>query len=224
MSFKHTFLAVAAVVLVAGLSLILLVGLPTAGEAAFIPSVEAPMQSTSKVVQVTHASPIQTTVPIQTIVPVTQLLLPIPPSWPIKLNYQDWQRDHDYYTAWLHHANPHIRFRAVHAIVTGYCPCTICCGPNACGITRRGIRTDDQPYGVACADALAHVRVHIPGYLPDTKPGQFWLPDDTGDAMNDDWKERRVYHFDVRFINHASAVIFGRREITVYIAEKGKHE
>lgn len=107
-------------------------------------------------------------------VPITLLppdqLLAAEPAWPSSLTYHEAKTNPDYYLAWLQAKNPGVTFRAVRAVVTGYCPCSICCGSGAHGVTRTGVRTDSEPYGVAAPEALVRGLVHIPGYMFESEP------------------------------------------------------
>jgi 3D (Asp-Asp-Asp) domain-containing protein len=147
------------------------------------------------------------------------LELPVP-SWPITLSYHEAVADPAYYKTWLEARNPGVRFRAVHAIVTGYCPCPICCGAGAHGITYTGVHTSREPYGIAAPEALVNHEIHVPGYMFESEPGKFWKADDTGGAVNRSWSESHVYHFDVRFMSHDWAQRWwGYRTMTVYISQ-----
>ena len=140
--------------------------------------------------------------------------------WPLHLSYQEAKIDPGYYRTWLEAKNPGKHFRAVHAIVTGYCPCPICCGAGAHGITYTGVHTSREPYGIAAPEALINHEIHIPGYMFESEPGKFWKADDTGGAINDSWSNSHVYHFDVRFMSHYWAQRWwGYRTMTVYISQ-----
>ena len=158
--------------------------------------------------------------------PQAAALLPIElrpatePLWPLTLTYHEAVADPAYYKAWLEAKNPGVHFRAIHATVTGYCPCPICCGAHARGITYTGVRTSIEPYGIAAPEALVRRSIHVPGYLFESEPGKFWKADDTGGALNQDWNDQHVYHFDVRFMSHDWAMRWwGMRRMTVYISE-----
>jgi hypothetical protein len=141
------------------------------------------------------------------------------PGWPLTLTYHEAKADPAYYLAWLQAKNPGKRFKALLATVTGYCPCPICCGAGAHGVTRTGVHTSVEPYGIAGPEALLRRGVHIPGYMFETEPGKVWKTDDTGSALNDDW-DKHVYHFDVRFQSHYWARNWwGFRTMVVYLTE-----
>jgi hypothetical protein len=140
--------------------------------------------------------------------------------WPLTMSYHEAVANPAYYRAWLEAKNPGKHFRAIHAIVTGYCPCPICCGSHAHGITYTGVRTSIEPYGIAAPEALVRHAIHVPGYLFESEPGKFWKADDTGGALNTDWNDQHTYHFDVRFMSHDWAMRWwGYRTMTVYISQ-----
>lgn len=147
----------------------------------------------------------------------------VPASWPDSLTYHEAETNPTYYLTWLQAKNPGVEFVAIKALVTGYCPCKICCGSKANGTTRTGARTKEVPYGVASPEALVRRQVHVPGYLFEREPARVWKIDDTGSALNENW-ENKIYHFDVRFASHDWAKRWwGKREMTVYLV-KEKHE
>jgi hypothetical protein len=165
--------------------------------------------------------PIRASAPV--LLPVVLLQAQEPaaePGWPLTLTYHEAVTDPAYYKAWLEAKNPGKHFRAVHAIVTGYCPCPICCGAGAHGVTFTGVHTSREPYGIAAPDALVNHDIHIPGYMFESDPGKFWKADDTGGALNSSWSNSHVYHFDVRFMSHDWAQRWwGYRTMTVYISQ-----
>jgi 3D (Asp-Asp-Asp) domain-containing protein len=116
---------------------------------------------------------------------------------------------------------PNWKITAYQAMVTAYCPCKICCGPNARGKTATGALTRDRPYGLAVPKELLHSRIHVPGYLAESAPMWLWKADDTGSALEENWaKTPRVLHIDVRFKNHDWARQWGVKYMTVYFATK----
>jgi len=188
-------------------------GAGDAGEPAAMPF-ELPMSRSG----VSLPEPLPAVPALPVAAPLVTAPLPVEPQWPATLTYQQAKTNPDYYLAWLQAKNPTIRFKAIRAVVTGYCPCTICCGSGAHGVTRTGVRTSIEPYGIAAPEALVGRAVHIPGYLFESEPAKVWKTDDTGGALNEAWS-RRIHHFDVRFINHEWARRWwGRREMTVYIS------
>ncbi len=108
----------------------------------------------------------------------------------------------------------------VMAKVTAYCPCALCCGPDARGVTATGTKTSRHPYGLAADPRLLPygTRVRIPGYLEGTHPGDWWPVDDTGGAMRQD-AEQGVLHIDCRLRSHSSARQFGVRYMWVEVAD-----
>jgi 3D (Asp-Asp-Asp) domain-containing protein len=93
----------------------------------------------------------------------------------------------------------------VRVLTTGYCPCAICCGKDADGITARGRRVEQHPFGIASAPDLVTpwLTLDIPGY------GRARV-DDTGGAMRQSAK-KNIVHLDLRFITHQVARSWGRR-------------
>lgn len=112
-------------------------------------------------------------------------------------------------TMWL--APVHSQARPVKAIVTAYCPCKKCCGPQARGITstgtpasRPGCAVDPRliPYG-------SRVRI----------PGAGWrTADDTGGAMRADAR-RGIVHVDLRMQSHTAALRWGRKTLTIDVED-----
>jgi len=99
---------------------------------------------------------------------------------------------------------------------TGYCPCKICCGKHADGLT--AINRDAYKAGVAVDPELIPLRSHldIPGYTRGPNENGSWIyADDTG-------KDVKGYRVDVRFETHDEAVDWGRKTITVRVWPKGK--
>jgi 3D (Asp-Asp-Asp) domain-containing protein len=93
-------------------------------------------------------------------------------------------------------------------LVTAYCPCKICCGKSANGVTSTG-RNAFRFTGVA-ADPTAIPYgnfVRIPGV-------GFRKVDDTGGAMRQSWR-KGVYHLDLRFKTHEEARQWGRKWMKV---------
>jgi 3D (Asp-Asp-Asp) domain-containing protein len=103
------------------------------------------------------------------------------------------------------------RVRTVEAVVTAYCPCQECCGPNARGITSTG--QDARLSG--CAVDPRHIpygsRVHVPGIGWRTA-------DDTGSAMREHG-DKGIIHVDVRMRSHAEALRFGIKHIAIRVED-----
>ncbi len=93
----------------------------------------------------------------------------------------------------------------VRVLTTGYCPCVICCGKYADGITARGRSVRKHPHGIATDPKLVTpwLTLDVPGY------GRA-IVDDTGGAMRQSGKVG-VVHLDLRFTTHEEARRWGRR-------------
>lgn len=99
-----------------------------------------------------------------------------------------------------------IRFeRAVQVLSTAYCPCTICCGPNASGYTRSGLKAGKGVIAVDPRIIPLGTRVYVDGY-------GYAVAGDTGSAI----KGSRI---DVCFDTHQEALAWGMRNLKVYILE-----
>jgi 3D (Asp-Asp-Asp) domain-containing protein len=105
------------------------------------------------------------------------------------------------------------KVRTVEAVVTAYCPCKLCCGPDARGITSTGQDARDLS-GCAVDPKLIPYgcRVYVPAVGWRTA-------DDTGSAMRDDGR-RGVVHIDVRMRTHQEALQFGLRRAKIKILEQ----
>ena len=93
--------------------------------------------------------------------------------------------------------------------VTAYCPCKICCGPNAQGITASGRKISHNNGAFVAADTQVlpfHTRLSIPGY----RSGKVVPVIDRGG----DIKGNRI---DVFFKSHQEATKFGRRVVPVTV-------
>lgn len=108
---------------------------------------------------------------------------------------------------------------------TAYCPCKICCGVRAKGITANGTDTREVPYGVASDPTYLPYgsRVWIPparGYLDascsEDEQRQFSV-DDTGGGLVRETREYGILRIDLRFIQHRNAKKFGRKRMTIYV-------
>ena len=86
-------------------------------------------------------------------------------------------------------------------VVTGYCSCPLCCGPNASGLTASGTKAQ---LGTMSADPAIFpfgTQLNVPGY---------------GDGVVEDTGPRvKGYHIDVWFPSHAAAKAWGTREMYV---------
>jgi 3D (Asp-Asp-Asp) domain-containing protein len=107
---------------------------------------------------------------------------------------------------------------------TAYCPCKICCGVRGVGITSTGVKTWEEPYGVAVVPRQIPygTRLFVPGgfgYLDrsrTTESGRTFQADDTGGALHSDSNRTGAVRIDLRFRTHWSARRFGRKTITIY--------
>lgn len=108
---------------------------------------------------------------------------------------------------------------------SGYCPCQICCGERAAGVTADNTKVKDVPYGVASDPRRLPygTTVWIPlgvGYLDrsrKTDDDRQFTVDDTGGYLRTQTRRTDVVHIDLRFKYHSSAKRFGRRLITIYV-------
>lgn len=99
--------------------------------------------------------------------------------------------------------------RSIRMLVTAYCPCTKCCGPNARGITASGkpVSYHHGRFAAADTDLLPlGSKISIPGY----SGGRPVEVIDTGSAIVGN-------HVDVFFPTHAQALKWGRRWVTVQV-------
>lgn len=110
-------------------------------------------------------------------------------------------------------------------VATAYCPCKICCGVRAAGITANNTKVSEVPYGVASdPDRLPYgSTVWIPpgfGYLDVSRgeDGQRQFPvDDTGGVVRRRTRETGTVHVDLRFIQHRNAKRFGVKRMTIWV-------
>ena len=90
-------------------------------------------------------------------------------------------------------------------VVTGYCSCPLCCGPNASGLTASGTKAQ---LGTMSADPAIFpfgTQLNVPGY---------------GDGVVEDTGPRvKGYHIDVWFPSHAAAKAWGTREMYVALPQ-----
>lgn len=102
--------------------------------------------------------------------------------------------------------------RVVRMEVTAYCPCIICCGPKACGMTAWGKPVTFNHGHFVAADTAQlpfGTKVVVPGYN-DGKP----VPvADRGGAIRGD-------RLDLFFPTHEQALKWGRRWVMVTVLEK----
>ena len=86
-------------------------------------------------------------------------------------------------------------------VVTGYCSCPLCCGPNATGLTASG--TKAAPGTMAADPAIFPLGTQL--NVPDYGEG---VVEDAGARV-------KGYQIDVWFPTHAEAKAWGRREMYV---------
>jgi len=85
---------------------------------------------------------------------------------------------------------------------TGYCPCTICCGASADGITATGRSASLKGIAADPKHITLGSRIDVPDY--DT----WCLVDDVGGKVKGN-------HIDLRFKTHEEAMQWGKKKITV---------
>jgi 3D (Asp-Asp-Asp) domain-containing protein len=115
------------------------------------------------------------------------------------------------------------------AEITAYCPCTICCGAGARGITATGLRVESHPYGIAADPDLLPYGTRIVFGAGDNPLCRLMdrhaLPrilrvDDTGGAVVREGHEHGILRLDVRVRLHRTAVRIGRFRMRVFIEER----
>ncbi len=96
------------------------------------------------------------------------------------------------------------------ALVTAYCPCAKCCGPQAQGITSIG-KSAWTPGLATDPECLEYgTRVAVPEY-------GLSIIDDTGGAMRRHWLQDGLLHIDVRMTYHYEARKWGKKFLKVKI-------
>jgi 3D (Asp-Asp-Asp) domain-containing protein len=103
------------------------------------------------------------------------------------------------------------RLRTMRMLVTAYCPCPKCCGPNAQGLTASGRRISYNGGRFVAADTNLlpfGTKLIIPGYHDD-RPVQV---QDRGGAI-------KGRHLDVFFPSHRQAMEWGKQWLTVTVVE-----
>ena len=116
-------------------------------------------------------------------------------------------------------------WREIEATLTAYCPCPICCGVRAVGLTADGTDVRDRPYGIAAdPKRLPYgTRLWIPpglGYLDHQRPSdedRQFIVDDTGGIIRRRTRATGRIHLDLRFRHHGNAVRFGIKTATVWV-------
>lgn len=106
---------------------------------------------------------------------------------------------------------------------SAYCPCPLCCGVRAAGLTADGTSTDAVPYGIAAHPAYLPygTAVLIPtgqGYLDESRPfARVFRIDDTGGVIRRLTVSSPDVWIDLRFRSHASAVRWGVRSLRIFV-------
>lgn len=108
------------------------------------------------------------------------------------------------------------------AEVTAYCPCALCCGIGAAGITANQTNVERVPYAFAADRSVPFgVRVFVPlglGVLDQVRASDRWfVVDDRGGALDTEARKYGVLRLDLRVRDHWWAVRFGRRVLPVYL-------
>lgn len=108
---------------------------------------------------------------------------------------------------------------------TAYCPCAICCGERAAGLTATGVEVASVPYGIA-----AHPRylpygslILIPageGYLDRSRTDRVFRVDDTGGIIRRRSETSDDVWIDLRFRSHESAQRWGVRSIAIFVIDQ----
>jgi 3D (Asp-Asp-Asp) domain-containing protein len=102
--------------------------------------------------------------------------------------------------------------RVIRMEVTAYCPCTLCCGPNAQGLTACGKPVTHNHGRFVAADAAVFnfgTSLSVPGYYG----GQDVKVLDRGGAIKGN-------KLDVFFPTHARAKQWGRQHLDVTVVEE----
>lgn len=114
-------------------------------------------------------------------------------------------------------------WQPLEVVATAYCPCKICCGVRAVGLTADGTDVSDEPYGIAVDPRRIPygTSLYIPtgeGYLDHQRPNDRIFPaDDTGGIIRRRTRSTGIIHIDLRFRRHSSAVKFGIKPMTIWI-------
>lgn len=109
-----------------------------------------------------------------------------------------------------------VYWKTVRAYVTAYEPSYRCCGRFADGKTSTGTNAWRMNGVATYKEAIPHgTYMEIPGI-------GIRVSDDTGRAMRDSWKERGVYHIDVRMTYYYQARRWGHEWLNVKLYKKKK--
>ncbi len=108
------------------------------------------------------------------------------------------------------------------AEVTAYCPCALCCGDSADGLTANLTRVARVPYAFAADRSLPFgARVFVPvglGVLDRVRADDRWfVVDDRGGALDTESRRYGVLRLDLRVRDHRWAMAFGRRSLPVFV-------
>lgn len=109
------------------------------------------------------------------------------------------------------HAVAYRHVRTIRVLATAYCPCTICCGPDARGVTASGRPVSYNGGAFIAADTNLlpfGTRLIVPGYH-NAQPVEVI---DRGGAI-------KGRHIDVYFPTHEQAAEWGRQWLSVDIVE-----
>ncbi len=109
----------------------------------------------------------------------------------------------------------------VEVVATAYCPCRICCGVRAVGLTADGTDVREWPYGIAVDPCQIDYGTPIivprgEGYL-DRRSDRIFYADDTGGIIRRKTRSTGTIHIDLRFKTHWSAERYGKKTITIFI-------
>lgn len=108
---------------------------------------------------------------------------------------------------------------------SAYCPCPICCGVRAAGLTADGTKVQESPYGIAAHPGYLPygTRIVIPsgqGYLDRCRADRSFTVDDTGGVIRRRSESTPDLWIDLRFRSHASAMAWGVRTISVFVFDQ----
>lgn len=111
----------------------------------------------------------------------------------------------------------------VEVVATAYCPCRVCCGVRAVGLTADGTDVRKWPYGIAVDPKQIPygTPIMVPtgsGYLDNQQPDdRVFYADDTGGIIRRRTRATGVIHIDLRFRRHSSAAQFGVKRLTILV-------
>lgn len=108
---------------------------------------------------------------------------------------------------------------------TAYCPCPVCCGERAAGLTADGTDVGKSPYGIAAHPHYLPYGslVYVPagyGYLDRSRADRFFRVDDTGGIIRRRSEQTEDLWIDLRFRSHASAKAWGVRTISIFVLDQ----